>query len=180
MFSDHNDIIEEGHKLLLNRKVYQHDDAETWQGFFDKFTVLPSEMNNALLKYIFWIRVARTKKDYNILENQVGLLASNSNDVCPVFGTPLDYGVGKNKVTNSQNPNTWHHSFYQPTVDHIIAKSQCKKYGGWRDYDPDQIENYILVSEAANTCKNKYFSSDDQLEQFYLGMKKTYFSGGGK
>lgn len=170
-------IIQEGEQLLLNRTYHQFDDYDTWLGLFDVFTNSPPEKNNQILKLCYAKRIVFQRKDTYQLEPKDTIpLAKLCPDRCPVWNTPLDYGCYKNKVINAQNPETPHHSFYQPSVDHKIPKAFCKKYGGPIDYNPDQLENYVIISEAANTAKNKYFHTVDHLEQFYQGMKKTYFS----
>lgn len=169
-------IIKEGNQLLLDRQFHRYDDYDTWYEFFEKFRQLPKEKNNQMLKLIFARRIVRTRHEYCLTEGETVSLAKICGDICPVWKTPLDYGSGQNKLINSQNPETPHHSFYQPSIDHRIPKSYCKKYGGPLDYDPDQLENYVIISEAANTAKNRYFHSEEELDAFYKGMKETYFT----
>lgn len=171
----HDTIIAEGVKLLSNRQFYQHDDTDTWFGLFDKFGQIDSAKNNALLKVIWATRISRRKPQYNISEDQILELAKMCLDFCPVNETPLDYGVGFNRVVNPNNPGCDHHNLYVPSIDHIIPKSKFKKYGGKLDGDPDCITNYKIVSFDANKIKNDKFSTEEELDRWYRNMKKTYW-----
>ena len=55
----------------------------------------------------------------------------------------LDYGRGLNKVTNPNIDN--YDGFYQPTVDHKVARSMGGK---------DEISNYVIVCRKANPLKS--------------------------
>jgi hypothetical protein len=91
-------------------------------------------------------------------------LAKISPDFCPIFGTPLDYGRGLNKVTNPNIDN--HDGFFQPTVDHKLARSLGGK---------DEISNYVIVCRKANQFKSD-MGSKEELDTFYKGMVDTYFN----
>lgn len=60
-------------------------------------------------------------------------------DRCPVFGTLLDYGLGKNAATN--------HPAYRPSLDHTSQQSR----GGTKRGDIGNIE---VMSLQANTLLN--------------------------
>lgn len=60
-------------------------------------------------------------------------------DRCPVFGTLLDYGLGKNTSTN--------HPAYRPSQDHIDQQSR----GGAKRGD---ISNFDVMSIQANMFRN--------------------------
>ena len=171
----HDWMVAEGVKLLSNRQFYQHDDTETWFGHWDKFGQIDPSKNNALLKVIWCTRIARRKPQYNVREYEILDLAKKCEDFCPVNETPLDYGVNFNRVVNPNNPGCEHHTLYVPSIDHIIAKSKFKKYGGYLDGDPDCIENYKIVSFDANKIKNDKFSTEEELDRWYRNMKKTYW-----
>ena len=60
-------------------------------------------------------------------------------DRCPVFGTLLDYGLGKNTAT--------HHPAFRPSLDHIEQQSR----GGNKNSD---VNNFAVISRQANTFRN--------------------------
>jgi hypothetical protein len=91
-------------------------------------------------------------------------LAKICPDVCPVFGTPLDYGRGINRVFNPSINND--EGFYQPTVDHRIPRSEDGK---------DELSNYVIVSRKANQFKSD-MNSLEELDKFYNSLKTVYFS----
>ena len=148
-------IREEGRKTLLSRKFYPYRDSRTYGRFFDLFK--QSKKQDQFLKLIWAHDV---KWDGDPIE-----LARIAPDVCPVFGTPLDYGRGFNKLINPNIDNI--DGFFQPTVDHKIART----HGG-----EDSINNYVIVSRKANQFKSD-MGTEEELEHFYQGMKSTYFRG---
>lgn len=91
-------------------------------------------------------------------------LAKICPDVCPVFGTPLDYGRGLNRSFNPSVNND--EGFYQPTLDHILARSNGGK---------DELSNYVVVSRKANQFKSD-METLEELDCFYQGMKRVYFT----
>jgi hypothetical protein len=90
-------------------------------------------------------------------------LAKIAPDECPIFKTPLDYGRGFNKVTNPNIDNF--DGFFQPTVDHRLARSLGGK---------DTISNYVIVSRKANQFKSD-MGSKEELDVFYKGMTETFW-----
>ena len=68
---------------------------------------------------------------------------------CPVFGTLLDYGLGKNTSTN--------HPAFRPSMDHIEQQSR----GGVKRED---INNFEIMSVQANTYRN----NATKMHQLYL------------
>ena len=68
---------------------------------------------------------------------------------CPVFGTLLDYGLGKNTSTN--------HPAFRPSMDHIEQQSR----GGVKRVD---INNFEVMSVQANTYRN----NATNMHQLYL------------
>lgn len=168
-------LVAEGIKILSNRRFYQYNDTRTWQGYFDKFQVLPAEKNNQLLKVIWATYISRSKPNYQIKEDQIVQLARMCPDTCPVEGTPLDYGIAYNSMINPNNPGQRHHTFFQPSIDHRIPKSHFKKYSGTLDGDPDDISNYVIVSNEANRIKNSRFTTEEDLLNYCKGIKETYF-----
>ena len=70
-------------------------------------------------------------------------------DRCPVFGTLLDYGLGKNISTN--------HPTYRPSMDHLDQQSR----GGTKRGD---ISNFEVMSVQANMFRN----NSTPMQQLYL------------
>jgi hypothetical protein len=134
-------IREEGLRALSSRKFHSQDDASTYATFFEMFK--KSTKQDQFLKLIW----AHTVK----WEGDPFALAKIAPDYCPIFHTPLDYGRGRNKVTNPNIDN--YDGFFQPTVDHKLARSLGGK---------DEISNYVIVSR--------------QLDTFYKGMVDIYYS----
>jgi len=158
-------IIAEGEDLLRNRTFYTHDDRTTWYGFFDKFATIEKDKESRLLKIIWATYICKKKGNaYNLNESQVLFLAKMAPDYCPIMDTPIDYGVGLNSVINPNN--TGYHSYYQPSIDHIIPSTN----GG-----TNNIDNYVIVSYQANKIKNNHFTTKEELDSFYKNMQKTYF-----
>lgn len=168
-------IIAEGVRLLSDRQFHDYDDADTWFGFYQKFRQIDHSKNNALLKVIWATRVSRRKPEYNISESEIIELAKKCGDFCTVNETPLDYGVGLNSIINPNNPGQRHHWYYMPSIDHIIAKTKFKKYGGYLDGDPDCLANYKIVSFDANKIKNDKFSTEEEFDRWCKNMKRTYW-----
>jgi len=148
-----HEIREEGFRALNSRKFHTQDDARTYGTFFEMFK--KSSKQDQFLKLIW----AHTVK----WEGDPFELAKIAPDVCPIFKTPLDYGRGFNKVTNPNIDNF--DGFFQPTVDHKIARS----HGG-----KDEVSNYVIVSRKANQYKSD-MSSREELDLFYAGMLETYY-----
>ena len=147
-------IREEGRKALLSRKFHPYHDLQTYGKWFEHFK--KSKQQDQFLKLI-WAHSVKWSGDP--IE-----LARIAPDICPVFGTPLDYGRGFNKVSNPNINNM--DGFFQPTVDHRTART----HGG-----KDSIDNYVIVSRKANQFKSD-MNSEEELDHFYEGMKKTYFN----
>jgi len=76
-------------------------------------------------------------------------LYEQAPDRCPVFGTLLDYGLGKNASTT--------HPAFRPSMDHIEQQSR----GGVKRED---ITNFEVMSVQANTYRN----NATKMHQLYL------------
>ena len=144
-------IREEGLRALSSRKYHVQDDSRTYGKFYDMFR--KSTKQDQFLKVIWAHSV---KWDGDPIQ-----LARLAPDVCPVFGTPLDYGRGFNKVTNPNIDNF--DGFFQPTVDHKLARSLGGK---------DEIDNYVIVSRKANQFKSD-MASIDELQTFCTLVDKV-------
>lgn len=160
-------LIAEGYNLLSNIQYTNKNEYSTWFGHYEKFRTIDSSKNNQLAKYIWATYICKSKPKYNIKETDIINLARICPDVCPVEQTPLIYWIGLNSPINPNNPGCFHHTFYQPSIDHIIP---VLLGGEW------QLSNYKIVSNEANRIKNSRFSNKEDLDQWYENMCKTYFS----
>ena len=149
-------LTEKGHTALSSRVFHPYYDQATYSTelLFEKFK--SSKNQNRFLKLIWAYGV-----DWSCDKID---LAKVCPDVCPVFGTPLDYGRGLNRVFNPSINND--EGFYQPTVDHRIPRSEDGK---------DELSNYVIVSRKANQFKSD-MSSLEELDKFYNSLKTVYFS----
>jgi hypothetical protein len=149
-------LTEEGHSALSSRVFHPYYDQATYgtELLFEKFKA--SKNQTRFLKLIWAYGV-----DWSCDKIE---LAKVCPDVCPVFGTPLDYGRGLNRVFNPSVNND--EGFYQPTVDHRIPRSEDGK---------DELSNYVIVSRKANQFKSDMISLEE-LDKFYNSLKTVYFS----
>ena len=148
-------LTEEGHTALSSRVFHPYYDQATYgtELLFEKFKA--SKNQNRFLKLIWAYGVDWAGDKIE--------LAKSCPDVCPVFGTPLDYGRGINRVFNPNVNNN--EGFFQPTVDHRIPRSEGGK---------DELLNYVIVSRKANQFKSD-MNSLEELDKFYNGLKTVYF-----
>jgi hypothetical protein len=148
-------LQEKGQVALFSRQYHLYYDQGTYlsEKLFEGFKA--SKNQKAFLKLIWAFGVGW---DCNPVE-----LAKICPDVCPIFKTPLDYGRGLNRILNPNVDSD--EGFFQPTVDHIIPRS----LGG-----EDSISNYVIVSRKANQFKSD-MNSQEELDNFYNGMKTVYF-----
>ena len=93
------------------------------------------------------------------------LLYKKCPNRCPIFNTPLDYGLGKNTVIRnvSGESNDW----FRPSVDHIEARSN----GG----SVNDVNNMVIISLRANTLKSN-LETLEELDTLYNGLKRVYFT----
>lgn len=144
---------------LATRVFWRHFDASTYLRndlFFDFYK---SKNKQSELKKIWAISMSQK---WGCDSEQ---LYKKCTDRCPIFNTPLDYGLGKNTIIRniSGENNDW----FRPSVDHIVARSR----GG----DSSDVNNMLIVSLRFNTLKNN-METEEELNQFYNGYKKHYFS----
>jgi hypothetical protein len=156
MLNKLNMLTEKGHTALSSRVFHPYYDQSTYgtEMLFEKFKA--SKNQNRFLKLVWAYGV-----DWSCDKIE---LAKICPDVCPVFGTPLDYGRGLNRVFNPSVNND--EGFYQPTVDHRIPRSEGGK---------DELSNYVIVSRKANQFKSD-MNSLEELDKFYNSLKTVYFS----
>jgi hypothetical protein len=145
----------EGRKALASREFYPYYDQTTYstETLFEKFKASKNQHRFLKLVWAFGVDWPCNKIE----------LAKICPDVCPIFGTPLDYGRGFNRVLNPSINND--EGFYQPSIDHIIPRAQGGK---------DELSNYIVVSRKANQYKSD-MSSLEELTHFFEGVRKTYY-----
>jgi hypothetical protein len=84
---------------------------------------------------------------------------------CPIFNTPLDYGLGKNTLI--RNVSGENNDWFRPSVDHIVARSR----GG----NSSDVSNMVVISLRANTLKNN-IETLEELNTLFEGIKRLYFS----
>jgi hypothetical protein len=93
------------------------------------------------------------------------ILYKKCPDRCPIFNTPLDYGLGKNTIV--RNVSGENNDWFRPSVDHIVARSR----GG----DSSDVANMVVISLRANTLKNN-IETLEELNTLHEGIKKLYFT----
>lgn len=157
-------LTSEGIKALATRQFHLHYDQTTYYSelLFEKFKA--SKNQSRFLKLVWAHGVTWPGNPFDI--------AKLCTDVCPVFGTPLDYGRGFNRIFNPSIDND--EGFYQPTIDHIVSRAQAKAMG-WSEEQINCVENYVVVCRKANQYKSDMVSKEE-LDHFYNGMISTYFS----
>jgi hypothetical protein len=157
-------LISEGSNALAFRKYHHQYDSNTYhsEALFEKFK--DSKNQSRFLKLIWAMGV-----DWPCDRIE---LAKICPDVCPVMGTPLDYGRGYNRVFNPLVNND--DGYYQPTVDHRVSRAEAAKLG-WTEEQINCIDNYVVVCRKANTWKNDC-PSEHVFDRFVAGMKRVYFS----
>lgn len=151
--------INKVNESLDNRSYWRHYDASTYLRNDLYLDFLKSKDKQDLLKKIWAVSMSQK---WGCDAEALYLKCPN---YCPIFNTPLDYGLGKNTVIRniSGENNDW----FRPSVDHIIARSR----GG----SPNDHNNMVIISLRANTLKNN-LETLEELDAFYNGLKRLYFS----
>lgn len=144
-------------------KVEEALAARTYHRHFDANTYLRNDL------YLNFFKTKDLKKIWAInMSHKWGCdgeeLYKKCPDKCPIFGTPLDYGLGKNTVL--RNVSGENNDWFRPSVDHIVARSN----GG----SITDVNNMVVISLRANTLKNN-LETLEELDTFYKGIKKLYF-----
>lgn len=144
---------------LESRTYWRHFDASTYLRNDLYMEFLKSKVKFDLLKKIWAINMSQK------WGCDPDALYKKCPDQCPIFGTPLDYGLGKNTVIRniSGENNDW----FRPSVDHIVARSN----GG----SSNDVNNMVIISLRANTLKSN-LETLEELDTLYNGLKKVYFS----
>ena len=151
--------IERIDESLANRSFWRHFDASTYLRNDLYMEFLKSKEKNNMLKKVWAVNMGQ-KWGCDAEE-----LYKKCPDRCPIFDTPLDYGLGKNTVVRniSGESNDW----FRPSVDHIVARSN----GG----SSSDVNNMVVISLRANTLKSN-LETLEELNILYNGLKKIYFS----
>lgn len=144
---------------LSNRSYWRHFDASTYLRNELYMEFLRSKEKQSMLKKVWAVNMSQ-KWGCNAEE-----LYKKCPDRCPIFNTPLDYGLGKNTIIRnvSGESNDW----FRPSVDHIVARSN----GG----SSDDVNNMVVISLRANTLKSN-LETLEELDALYNGLKQLYFS----
>lgn len=144
---------------LANRSFWRYFDASTYLRNELYVEFLKNKEKSEYLKKIWAISMSQK------WGCDADLLWKKCLTYCPIFKTPLDYGLGKNTVIRniSGENNDW----FRPSVDHIVARSR----GG----STNNVSNMVIISLRANTLKNN-IETLEELNALHEGLKKLYFS----
>jgi len=151
--------IERVDESLGSRTYWRHFDASTYLRNELYMEFLKSKDKQDMLKKVWAVNMSQK------WGCDADALYKKCPDRCPIFNTPLDYGLGKNTIIRnvSGESNDW----FRPSVDHIVARS----HGG----DSSNVSNMVIISLRANTLKNN-LETLEELNTLYEGLKRLYFS----
>lgn len=151
--------IQKVEEALANRTYWRHFDASTYLRNDLYMEFLKSKDKKDILKKIWAVNQSQK------WGCDPDALYKKCPDRCPIFNTPLDYGLGKNTIIRniSGENNDW----FRPSVDHIIARSN----GG----SSSDVCNMVVISLRANTFKSN-LETLQELTTFFEGVKSLYFS----
>ena len=157
--------------MISKEEIARVDEAlasRTYWRYYDASTYLRNELYISVVK-------SKTKPDelkrvwaINMSQKwgcDADALYKKCPDRCPIFNTPLDYGLGKNTLI--RNVSGENNDWFRPSVDHILARSR----GG----DSSNVDNMVVISLRANTLKNN-IETLEELNTLHEGLKKVYFS----
>ena len=144
---------------LTSRTYWRHFDASTYLRNDLYMEFLKSKEKQDMLKKVWAISMSQK------WGCDADALYKKCPDSCPIFNTPLDYGLGKNTIVRniSGENNDW----FRPSVDHVVARSR----GG----NSSDVSNMVVISLRANTLKNN-IETLEELNTLYEGIKCLYFS----
>ena len=151
-------VVEKINESLETRTYWRHFDAGTYLRNDLYLEFLKSKDKQSILKKIWAINMSQK---WGCDAEQ---LYKKCPSYCPIFNTPLDYGLGKNTVIRnvSGESNDW----FRPSVDHKVARSN----GG----SSTDVDNMVVISLRANTLKSN-LETLEELDTFYHGLKQIYF-----
>jgi hypothetical protein len=151
--------IDRINESLDSRTYWRHFDASTYLRNDLYMEFLKSKEKQDMLKKVWAISMSQK------WGCDAEILYKKCPDRCPIFNTPLDYGLGKNTIV--RNVSGENNDWFRPSVDHIIARSR----GG----DSSDVANMVVISLRANTLKNN-IETLKELNTLYEGIKRLYFS----
>lgn len=146
-------------EALASRTYWRHYDASTYLRNELYMEFLKSKDKTSTLKKIWAVSMSQK------WGCDAEALWKKCTDICPIFNTPLDYGLGKNTII--RNVSGENNDWFRPSVDHIVARSR----GG----DSSNVSNMVIISLRANTLKNN-LETLEELNTLYEGLKRLYFS----
>lgn len=146
-------------EALASRTYWRHYDASTYLRNELYMEFLKSKDKTSTLKKIWAVSMSQK------WGCDAEALWKKCPDICPIFNTPLDYGLGKNTII--RNVSGENNDWFRPSVDHIVARSR----GG----DSSNVSNMVIISLRANTLKNN-LETLEELNTLYEGLKRLYFS----
>jgi hypothetical protein len=146
-------------EALASRTYWRHYDASTYLRNELYMEFLKSKDKTSTLKKIWAVSMSQK------WGCDADALWKKCPDICPIFNTPLDYGLGKNTII--RNVSGENNDWFRPSVDHIVARSR----GG----DSSNVSNMVIISLRANTLKNN-LETLEELNTLYEGLKRLYFS----
>lgn len=154
-----NNDIQKTLESLESRSYWRHYDASTYLRNDLYMEFLKSKEKQSLLKKIWALSMSQK---WGCDAESLWLKCP---DRCPIFNTPLDYGLGKNTIV--RNVSGENNDWFRPSVDHIIARSR----GG----SSEDVNNMVIISLRANTLKSN-METLEELDAFYQGIKRLYFT----
>jgi hypothetical protein len=146
-------------EALAARTYWRHYDASTFLRNDLYMEFLKSKNKQAMLKKIWAVNMSQK------WGCDADALWKKCPDVCPIFNTPVDYGLGKNTVI--RNVSGENNDWFRPSVDHIVARSR----GG----STTDVANMVVISLRANTLKSN-METVEELNTLYEGLKRVYFT----
>lgn len=146
-------------EALASRSYWRHYDASTFLRNDLYMEFIKSKDKQSMLKKIWAINMSQK------WGCDADSLWKKCPDRCPIFDTPLDYGLGKNTII--RNVSGENNDWFRPSVDHIVARSR----GG----STTDVNNMVVISLRANTLKSN-METIEELTTLFEGLKRVYFS----
>ena len=107
--------IERVDESLNTRTYWRHFDASTYLRNELYMEFVKSKDKQDMLKKVWAINMSQK------WGCDADALYKKCPSRCPIFDTPLDYGLGKNTVV--RNVSGENNDWFRPSVDHIVARS---------------------------------------------------------
>jgi hypothetical protein len=151
--------IERVDESLNTRTYWRHFDASTYLRNELYMEFVKSKDKQDMLKKVWAINMSQK------WGCDADALYKKCPSRCPIFDTPLDYGLGKNTIV--RNVSGENNDWFRPSVDHIVARSN----GG----SVNDVANMVIISLRANTLKSN-LETLEELDTLYNGLKRVYFT----